>query len=191
MLELLTRYWWAVALRGAAAVIFGLVALIWPGITLLVLVLLFGAYAIVDGLFALGTAVFGGSSAAGRRVWLVVEGVVGILAGIVTFLWPDITTLVLLFMIAAWAILTGVLEIVAAIRLRREMKGEWLLALGGVLSVVFGILLVAWPATGALAVVFLIGIYAIVFGVALLALALRLRQLRHRGTLPGATPATA
>lgn len=192
MLLTLTRYWWAVVLRGVAAVLFGLMALIWPGITVIVLVALFGAYALVDGIIGLGTAVFGGRER-GRRGWLVVEGIAGVLAGIFTFAWPGITALVLLWLIAAWALVTGVLEIVAAVRLRREIQGEWLLALSGVLSVLFGILLAVWPAAGALSVVFVIGIYAIVFGVALVGLGLRLRRLRRdTGTVPAARrPATA
>jgi uncharacterized membrane protein HdeD (DUF308 family) len=192
MLETLTRHWWAVVLRGVAAVLFGLMALIWPGITLLVLVALFGAYALVDGLFALGSAIFGGGNTAGSRVWLAVEGVAGIVAGIMTFFWPGITTLVLLWLIAAWALVTGVFEIVAAIRLRREIQGEWLLALSGALSVVFGIMLMVWPAAGALALVILIGLYAILFGVVLIWLGLRLR--RRRAEQPAAgdhQPATA
>ena len=192
MLPTLTRYWWAVVLRGVAAVLFGLMALIWPGITVIVLVALFGAYALVDGIIGLGTAVFGGRER-GRRGWLVVEGIAGVLAGIFTFAWPGITALALLWLIAAWAIVTGVLEIVAAVRLRREIQGEWLLALSGVLSVLFGILLAVWPAAGVLSIVFLIGIYAIVFGVALVGLGLRLRRLRRdTGTVPaGHRPATA
>jgi uncharacterized membrane protein HdeD (DUF308 family) len=192
MLETLTRYWWAVALRGAVALLFGLLALIWPGITVIVLVALFGAYALVDGAFALGTAIFGRRDGAGGRGWLVVEGIAGIAVGILTFAWPGVTALVLLWLIAAWALVTGVLEIVAAVRLRREIQGEWVLALSGVLSVLFGIVLIVWPAAGALAVVFLIAIYAIVFGVVLLALALRLRRLRGGGMATGTQrPATA
>jgi uncharacterized membrane protein HdeD (DUF308 family) len=178
MLDVLARYWWAVVLRGAAAVLFGLMALIWPSITLIALVALFGAYCLVDGVVALATAIFNGPAAAGRRPWLVVEGVAGILAGIVTFAWPGITTLVLLWLIAAWALVTGVMEIVVAVRLRRELQGEWLLILSGALSVLFGILLAVWPASGALALVFLIGVYALVFGAVLVMLGLRLRRLR-------------
>jgi uncharacterized membrane protein HdeD (DUF308 family) len=178
--------------RGAAALIFGLLALIWPHLTVLVLVLLFGAYAIVDGIFALGSAIFGGRSVEGRRPWLVVEGIAGIVAGILTFIWPTVTTLVLLYLIAFWAIVTGILEIMAAVRLRREIRGEWLLALAGVLSVLFGVLLIIWPATGALAVIWLIATYAIVFGVAMIALGLRLRALRQRTSIPGSRrPAAA
>lgn len=179
MLDVLTRYWWAVVLRGAAAVLFGLVALIWPGVTVIVLVALFGAYALVDGIIALGTAIVGGNENRSQRTWQIVEGIAGVLIGIMTFAWPDITALVLLWLIAAWALVTGVPEIVAAIRLRREIEGEWLLILGGALSVLFGIALMVWPAAGALTVVFLIGFYAIVFGAALLMLGLRLRKLNR------------
>jgi uncharacterized membrane protein HdeD (DUF308 family) len=115
----------------------------------------------------------------GRRGWLVFEGITGIIMGVLTFVWPDITALVLLWFIAAWALVTGALEVVAAIRLRREIEGEWLLGLGGALSVLFGILLAVWPATGALALVIIIGAYAIVFGVVLVGLALRLRRLQR------------
>lgn len=192
MLQTLSRSWWAVALRGAAAVIFGLIALIWPGITVLVLVALFGAYALVDGVTALGSAIFGSRGPTGGRGWLVVEGITGILVGVLTFAWPGTTTLVLLWLIAAWALVTGVLEIVAAIQLRREIRGEWRLILSGGLSVLLGILLVALPATGALALVYLIGAYAIVFGVVLLGLGLRLRRLHREATVAGShRPATA
>jgi uncharacterized membrane protein HdeD (DUF308 family) len=185
MLEVLTRYWWAVVLRGVAAVLFGVLALIWPDVTMIVLVALFGAYALVDGIITLGTAIFGGRER-GRRGWLAVEGVAGILAGVITFAWPEVSALALLWIIAAWALVTGVLEIVAAVRLRREIEGEWLLAISGALSVAFGVMLVVWPAAGALAVVTLIGIYAIVFGVVLVGLGLRLRLRRlHHDAMPG------
>jgi uncharacterized membrane protein HdeD (DUF308 family) len=181
MLGTLSRYWWAVALRGVVAVAFGIVAVIWPDVTLSVLVLLFGAYALVDEVISLATALFGGGLGGRRRGWLVLEGVVGIVAGLITFAWPDITTVALLWLIAAWAIGTGVLELMAAVRLRRELTNEWLLVLGGVLSVAFGLFLVVRPTEGALAVVWVIGLYAIVFGAALMALARRLR--RHRRSL--------
>src|SRR5262249_22012710 len=176
MVELLAKYWWAVALRGAAAIIFGLVAMIWPSATVLVLVVLFGAYALVDGVFTLGSAIVGGGEPGTSRIWMAVEGIAGI--GIMTFVWPGVTTLVLLWLIAAWALVTGIVEIVAAVRLRREIQGEWMLALSGALSVLFGILLAVWPASGALALVFLIGAYAVVFGAVLVMLGLRLRRLR-------------
>jgi uncharacterized membrane protein HdeD (DUF308 family) len=181
MLETFTRYWWVVALRGVAAVLFGLMALIWPGITLFALVVVFGAYALVDGVLTLVAAVGrrnGAAGAGGDRVWLIVQGIASIVIGILALVWPSITALALLWVIAAWAVVTGVLEIVAAVRLRRELRREWLLGLSGVLTVLFGLLLVIWPAAGALTLVVLIGVSAIVFGVALLTLGLRLRQQR-------------
>ena len=191
MEETLGRYWWAVALRGAAAVIFGLIALIWPKITLLALVVVFGVYVLVDGISALASA-FGGRARVGSRGWLIVEGIAGILAGIFTLLWPHITTLVLLWFIAFWAIFTGILEIIAAVQMRREIIGEWLLVLAGVVSVLFGILLFALPGTGAVALVYLIGVYAIVFGIVYLLLGFRLRRLGGGATAGGAhRPATA
>ena len=175
----LARHWWVIALRGLAAVLFGVLTFAWPGITLAVLVLLFGAYALVDGVLAIVVAVRGGTD---HRVVLGLEGVVGVLAGLATFVFPGLTALVLLYIIAFWAILTGVLEVVAAVRLRRVITNEWGLIIGGVLSVLFGIVLVAAPGTGALAVVFLIGIYAVVFGIALLVMSWGLRS--HAQHLP-------
>jgi uncharacterized membrane protein HdeD (DUF308 family) len=181
MLDVLTRYWWVVALRGVLAVLFGVVALVWPDITIIVLVALFGAYVLIDGVIALGTAIFGGEQAARRRGWLIFEAVSGIAAGVIAFVWPDVTALALLLLIAAWALVTGVVEIVAAIRLRRELEGEWLLALSGFASIVFGLLLVIRPSAGAVAVVWLIGAYSILFGAVLVALGLRLRKVLHGG----------
>ena len=137
------------------------------------LVLLFGAYALVDGAFAL-VAVFSGG-AGGRRGGLLLEGILGIAAGVLTIIWPDLTATALLFFIAAWATVTGVFEIAAAIELRRQIEGEVLLALAGVASILFGVLAFIFPAGGALAVVWMIGSYAILFGVVLIALGLRLR----------------
>lgn len=179
MVVVLARNWWALALRGVAAVLFGIMAFAWPGMTLGVLLLLYGAYALVDGVLAIIAAV------AGRTSWmpwwaLLLEGVLGITVGILTFAWPGITALVLLYLIAAWAVATGVFEVAAAIRLRREIRGEWLLALSGVISVLFGIALAINPVGGVLAVVWLIGAYAIAFGVLLIALGFRLRGVAKR-----------
>ncbi len=171
----LTRNWWAVVLRGVVAIIFGLFALFLPGITLTALVLLFGAYALVDGVFAIVSAIRG---QAGRSWWeLAIEGIAGIAAGVIALVWPGITALALLFVIAAWAIVTGVLEVVAAIRLRQRIEREWLLALAGIASILFGVVLIIAPVPGALAVLWLIGIYAILFGALLVALGLKLRSL--------------
>jgi uncharacterized membrane protein HdeD (DUF308 family) len=178
----LSRNWWAVSLRGLAGILFGIITLLAPGISLAALVLLFGAYAFADGVLTIITAI---RRRGADRWWLLLlNGLVGIAAGILTLLWPGITALALLYVIAAWALVTGVLEIAAAIRLRKAITGEWLLALSGVLSIALGVMLVLWPGAGALAIVIWIGAYALVFGVLLLALGLRLRGLgspRARG----------
>ena len=177
------RHWWVVALRGLAAVIFGVLAFIWPGMTIAALVLFFGAYAIVDGVLAVYTAF----RSRGQHFWAtLLEGIVSIGAGVVTFFWPGITALALLFVIAAWAILTGVLEIYAAISLRKAIHNEWALIFSGALSVIFGVLLVAQPGAGALAVAWLIGAYAVIFGIALLVLAWRLRGVAEHMPDPSA-----
>jgi len=159
-----------------AAILLGILAFAWPGITLFVLVLFFGAYMLVDGIFAIVAAV----RAAGEedRWWLLlIEGILGVLAGLVAFFWPGLTALALLYFIAAWAIVTGIMEIVAAIRLRQEIEGEWALGLSGLLSVIFGILLVVLPApAGLLSLVWLVGAYAVATGVLLLILAFRVRS---------------
>jgi uncharacterized membrane protein HdeD (DUF308 family) len=175
MLHLLARYWWVLALRGVLAVLFGLFAFFIPGITLLSLVLLFGAYVLLDGIFDLVAA----TRSPSHHWALVLEGIVGIIAGILTFLWPGITAMVLLYLIAFWAIFTGVLEIIAGIRLRQVLSDEIWLILMGVLSLLFGLFIVIFPGAGALAVVYWIGAYALLFGIMLLALAFRLRSFRH------------
>ena len=173
----LARNWGAIASRGVAAIMFGVLTFVVPALTLTVLVLLFGAYAIVDGVFSIIAAL---RRRAGSRTWwaLLAEGIIGVAAGLVTFLFPGLTAVTLVYVIAAWAIVTGVLEIVAAVRLRRQLTGEAWLVLSGVLSIVFGGLLTIAPGAGALALVLWIGAYAIVFGALLLALAFRLRRAR-------------
>jgi uncharacterized membrane protein HdeD (DUF308 family) len=175
MLHALAANWWALALRGLVAILFGLLTFLVPGITLVTLVLLFGAYALFDGIFNV-IAFF----RVGSRHWaLLIEGVIGTIAGILTFAWPSITAIVLLYLIAFWAILTGIFEIVAGVLLRKAITNEWLLLLMGVLSLLFGSLILFAPGAGALAIVLWIGAYALVFGVVLLALAFRLRGHRH------------
>src|SRR6516162_11662397 len=171
MIHTLARNWWALALRGLAAVLFGLLTFFLPGITLVTLVLLFGAYALVDGILNLA-AFF---RVASHHWALLIEGVIGIIAGVLTFAWPAITALVLLYVIAFWAIFTGIFEIIAGIRLRRAVTNEWMLIVIGVLSLLFGVLILFAPGVGALAIILWIGAYALVFGVFLLALAFRLR----------------
>jgi uncharacterized membrane protein HdeD (DUF308 family) len=183
VVDQLARHWWVIGLRGLAAILFGVLAFVWPGMTLAVLVLLFGAYALADGVLTLLAALRGGVQ---HRIVMLVEGVVSVLAGLAAFVWPGLTALVLLYIIAFWAIVTGVLEIVAAIRVRRAISNELGLVIGGVLSVVFGVVLLIAPGAGALAVIFLIGAYAVVFGIALLGLAWRLRE--HHQTAIGGAP---
>lgn len=170
-----SRTWWMLLLRGLAAIVFGILTWLQPAISLAALVLLFGAYSFVDGIFGTWAAIAGRKD---HEHWwvLLLAGLLGIGVGILTFIAPGITALALLFYIAIWAIATGVLEIVAAIRLRKEIEGEWLLFLAGLASVVFGIFLAAQPGVGAIAVLWLIGSYAILFGALLVALAFKARH---------------
>jgi uncharacterized membrane protein HdeD (DUF308 family) len=174
MLMLLARSWWMVALRGLVGVLFGVAAIIWPTITLTTLVLLFGAYVLVDGVFTTIAALR--CRAECDQWWLLlVEGLTGITLGILVFIWPNITALVLLYLIATGAIVTGVLEVFVAIVLRKEMKNEWLLIVGGIISVAAGLIMGIWPGAGALAVLWIVAVNAILFGVLLIILAFRLR----------------
>lgn len=171
----LARNWWTVALRGMVAILFGLMALFWPGITLTVLVAFVGAFILASGIFAVIAA--SRDWRADVQGWLLLlEGLIGIAAGILAFFWPGITALILLYLIAAWAIMTGIFEIIAAIQLRKEIENEWLLAVAGVASVLFGVLLAIWPGAGALALLWVIAAYTIFSGVLLLILAFRLRH---------------
>ena len=176
----LARHWWAILIRGIAAILFGVLTFVLPGVTLAVMVLLFGAYALVDGIFTLVAAARGRGRDVARSWWAVVlEGLLSIAAGIVTFAWPGLTAIVLVYVIGTWAIISGVLEVVAAIRLRKEITGEFWLALGGVASIVFGVLLYLLPAAGALAIVLWTGAYAVIFGAFLVGLSFRLRNVRR------------
>ena len=176
MLSSLTRNWWLVALRGALAVVFGIAAFVWPGFTFEVLVLLFGAYAFVDGVLLFS---FGLLAAGDREQWwpLVLGGIVGVAVGVLTFMQPAAMALALVYIIGAWAIVTGLLEIVAAIRLRDVITTEWLMGFSGILSVIFGVLVLAQPGPGALALVYLFGFYAVLAGIAQVGLGFRLRGL--------------
>jgi uncharacterized membrane protein HdeD (DUF308 family) len=143
------------------------------------LILLFGAYALVDGAFAI-VGVFGGTRGGTPRWLLLLEGVVGILAGLVAFVFPGLTAIALLYLVAAWAVVTGLAEIATAIRLRQEIRGEWALILGGILSVLFGLILAVLPGVGILSLIWLIGAYAVAFGVLLLIAAVRVRGRDNR-----------
>lgn len=174
ILPMLARYWWLILLRGIAAIIFGVLAFIWPGITLVTLILFWGAFTLVDGVLALVHAFMGGNI--GSRWWLALIGVAGIAAGILTFLWPGVTALVLLVFIAAWAIILGVFQIMGAIKLRKEIDNEWTLILGGIVSVLFGLIILVAPGAGALGLVWAIAAWAIVFGVLMVMAALKLKK---------------
>jgi len=183
MIGLFSKNWWALLLRGIVAVLFGILAITRPGITLAALVLLFGIYALVDGCFAL-MAAFGGWNNREDRWLLLLEGFLGIGAGFVTLSAPGISTVALLFFVAAWALATGVLRIVAAIRLRKEITGEFWLGLSGIASVVFAFLVMMNPAAGALAIGWLIGWYAIFLGVILVMLGIKLHSIHKHGDVP-------
>jgi uncharacterized membrane protein HdeD (DUF308 family) len=177
-LHALAQGWWLLLLRGIAAIVFGVLAFIWPGVTLLTLVIFYGAYVLVDGVLSLWAAITGEGGMA-PRWWLVIVGLLGILAGLLTFFWPGVTALVLILFIGAWALVRGVFEIIGAIQLRKEIDNEWMLILGGVLSVIFGLGVMILPGAGALALVWVIAIYAVAFGIVMVMLSLRLRKHRQ------------
>jgi uncharacterized membrane protein HdeD (DUF308 family) len=164
MLEFLSKNWWVVVIRGVAAVIFGVLTFVWPAISVAVLVLMWGAYALVDGVFSLWGA-FRGPNKDGFPWWIFLTGIAGVAAGILTFVNPALTAVALLLLIAAFAIVRGIFEIVAAIRLRKEIDNEWLLVLAGVASIAFGVLVMVFPSAGALAIILWIGAFAIFIGV--------------------------
>jgi uncharacterized membrane protein HdeD (DUF308 family) len=186
LLHALARNWWALLIRGIAAVIFGILAWIWPGATWVAIGILFGAYALVDGIFAIVAAVRAGE--VHERWWpFLLEGIVGIVIAAITFYDVRITLLALYWTIAAWAFLTGILEIIAAIQLRKMIANEFWLILGGIASIAFGVLMIWYPMAGALAIIWLIAAYAIVFGILMIAFSLRLRS---HANLPKPTPAS-
>ncbi len=172
----LGRNWWLLLLRGLVAIVFALLTWAQPGVSLAALVLVFGIYVLADGLLGVWSAI---AKRRDNRHWwlLLLWGLVGIVVGVMTFIMPGITGLVLLMYIAAWAMITGVLQIVAAIRLRKEIKGEWLMILSGLVSVAFGVLLFLQPGAGALAVAWIIAAYAFIFGVLMVLLAFKVRKL--------------
>ena len=185
MFTQLFRNWWLFAVRGVISIVFGLLALIWPGSAMLALVFLFGAFALLDGIFAVAAGI--ASHGYFERWWAVLlEGVAGVVIGLLTFFWPNITALALLYCIAAWALITGIFEIVAAIQLRRVLTGEWMLIFGGLLSMLFGVLLFVFPEAGAVSLAWLISIYAAVFGISESIFAFRLHGLGRELETAGA-----
>jgi uncharacterized membrane protein HdeD (DUF308 family) len=174
MLEPLARNWWLILLRGALSILFGVLTLVWPGLTLFTLIIFYGVFALFDGFFSLAAAITGGTPM--PRWWLALVGILGILVGLVTLAWPGITGIVLLYFIAGWAIASGAFQIVGAIRLRKEIEDEWLLIASGIVSVLFGLLILGYPVAGALGVAFAIGIFAIVYGGLSIGLGLKLKK---------------
>ena len=183
MPTLIARNWWSMLIRGIAAIVFGILALSWPGKTFGALVLLFGAFALVHGIASIAGAA---KRSREHEPWggLLVEGIVSVAAGIIAFFWPAITGLALVMLISAWALITGITEITAAIRLRRYIRGEWRLVASGVISVLLAAFLFAAPVAGAVAIAMAVGIFAIIFGALEIALAFRLRN--WSGLLPEA-----
>lgn len=181
MLFDLSRNWWVLLIRGILAVIFGVIAILSPVSTLAVLVMIIGAYYLVDGIFSIITSL---TAPEGYRgwVWMLISGIAGVVIGLVTFFMPGVTALVLLYFVIAWLIVTGVTQVVAGIRLRKEIKGEFFLIAGGIVSVLFALYLLINPGVGALGVIWLIGAYAIFFGVLMVFTAFRLRQMRKAAT---------
>ena len=175
MAKSLSQNWWLVVLRGVLAILFGVLAFIWPAITWLTLIVMFGVYAIVDGIIAIISG-FSRTKESPRWWTFLLEGLLGIGAGVVALIWPGLTSLVLIYMIASWAVITGILEIAAAVRLRNEISNEWVLGLGGLVSIGLGILLFFQPAAGGLAIIWTIAAYALIFGVLLVILGVRLRN---------------
>ena len=176
--QMLARNWWLFLLRGLAAFAFGVLSLIWPGLSLVTLVLLFGAFALVDGVSALAAAVLGRGRAE-LKWWLVHVGLCGIGIGTATFEWPGLTALTLLYFIAGWIVATGLFQIVGAIELRKTIENEWWLILDGALSVLFGILLFAMPGAGALALIWLIAVFAIAIGVLMVGFAFKVKKFKN------------
>lgn len=187
MRDMLSRAWWSMLLRGVVLALLGVIALVWPGLTLAALVFAFAFYAFADGVFSLA-ALFSRTS---RTPWwsLLLGGLLSLGAGVVALALPGLTALALLYLVAVWAVLRGFMDIVLAVHLRKEIQGEWLLGLAGAASIVFGVVLVLNPGPGMLALLWLLGIFALISGVALTALAFRLRSLFRRLRTPSSTNA--
>lgn len=184
MLQTYSKYWWLFISRGIIAVLFGLAAILLPGITLQLLVLLVGAFFFADGVLAIVGSF--GTRRVEEHWWVsLLEGVAGILIGILAIVWPGTTLVAIVLLIAAWALVTGIFEIIAAVRLRKVIIGEWFLGLGGIISVLFGLLLFVSPGTGAVALVWILGGYAIFFGILLLLLGFKLKKLLQSGQTEG------
>ena len=177
-LRRLADHWWLLALRGGLAIIFGITAWLWPGLTLTTLVILVGAWLLVDGVFEIFSAIANRDRV--DSFWhFIIGGAINVLAGIVILAWPGLSAIAMMVLIGAWALVTGILQVIAAIALRKVIENEWAIGLGGLISVIFGLVMMIFPGDGALALVWVIGIYAILFGIALIAAGFRLRSWRN------------
>lgn len=179
LLRHMAEYWWLVLLRGIAAVAFGLLALFMPAVAGLSLVFLWGIYTLADGILSLWAGIAGKAASTGSRWWLAITGVLGIAAGLIAFFAPALTAGILLIFIAIWAIVIGAMAIVGAIQLRKEIEGEWFLIASGVVAIIFGILMFTRPASAALAVVWMIATFAIIFGIDMILLAFKLKGYKR------------
>lgn len=168
------KHWWQVAVRGFIALLFGILLLAWPGVSLFIFAIIFGAYAFVDGIFTLVAAI-SYKAGAGQRAWLIVRGICGIIVGLITFFWPAITELALVFLIGAWALVTGIMELNFAFRSVKETGAKWLFAVSGILSIILAILVLIRPIAAVIAVIWVIGAYAVIAGILLIILGFRLR----------------
>ncbi len=177
LLHSLAQNWWVFLLRGILAVVIGVLAFVWPGITLVSLILLFGIYAAADGILALASAITGHTPM--PRWWLAIVGIAGLAAAFMAFTRPGLTLAVLLIVIAAWAIVFGIMEIIGAIQLRKEIDNEWFLILSGVAAVIFGGILLFRPGLGTLALIFTFGTFAVIEGLLLIGFSIRLRGHSH------------
>lgn len=180
LVRVMANHWWVPLLRGIAAILFGLLALVWPGLTVYVLLVAFGVYAVIDGVMAIIISFRRRSFDENWWAWLV-EGLLSLIIGVMAMAWPKTAALALIIWMAAWAIVAGVFRIVEAIRLRREIDGEWMLILSGLLSVLWGALMIYLPAAGLLSIAWLIGSFAIAIGVTMIVLAFRLRRIKNDG----------
>lgn len=172
--------WWIPLIRGIAAILFGIIALAMPGLTAYALMIAFGAYAVVDGVMAIYLGFKRKSTDEAWWAW-VIDGILSILIGLMALFWTEATAVVFIIWIAAWAFVAGIMRIVAAIRLRKEIEGEWALILSGVLMIIWGILLVYTPAAGIISIAWLLGLFSVLVGIAMIMLAFRLKNLPVRG----------
>lgn len=178
LVRVMADNWWVPLLRGIAAILFGLMALIWPGLTVYALLIVFGAYAIFDGIMSI---IIGFQRKSGDDRWWswALDGFLSIVIGLMALFWPEATALAFVIWMAAWAVVAGIFRIIAAIRLRAEIEGEWALGLSGVLMVIWGVLMAMIPAAGLLSIAWLIGLFALLIGVVMIVLAFRLRGIRN------------